>query len=118
MKRSPREPQRGQISQKELAEFYEHRRAIALHTAELKRLRLRFIGLVEGDAVVEGGPLALSVQTKSIRLPTRARLVEVLGEDETEWLLNRIEPTVGFYVKVKPCGQARDEKFTSRAPGW
>ena len=97
-------PARGVISQDLLEEYLRLGEAKRRH----ERVREELIALLNADAVIEFGPLSVSLHLESSRRLTASSLIPVLGKDEVDRLKAQIEPTVCRYLDVKEVQASRD----------
>ena len=92
MKPVPMRPAR--ITRRELEDSLAQRVELGNLQGRVARERLRLLRLVDADAPVEPGRLRITVNERPQRRITKAALVEAIGEEECEYLLGEIPPTV------------------------
>ncbi len=88
------------ITQRELEDFAALRSQLDVLKRRVGEERERLIQLVDADAPVEPGRLQITVDEHLQQRITKAALVEAIGEEECEYLLSEIPPTVIRFLIV------------------
>jgi hypothetical protein len=84
----------------------ERYQALTAAYKERKKLRDEILAAHAAGAGFEPGPLAAEVTSPEYRSLSQPKLVAIVGEEYTAWIVSQLEPTPGHRLTVRP-GPAR-----------
>ena len=105
---TPERPQEA-ITQEELQLFDELDAEFKSKKEQRESLRVSILDRLERGASVEGGPLSAECVIRLNKQLSKAKLVQLFGQERTDELLRMIEPTRFRHLHVRPRAPQRND---------